>query len=58
VTDALLFKTKINSGWIVDDLELEGQIQGTTKIMGIWWTSLKMGHYNKYFLVMLRYHHQ
>jgi hypothetical protein len=30
--DALLFKTKDKFSWIVDDyLELEGQIQGTTK---------------------------
>jgi hypothetical protein len=34
--DALLFKTKDKFSWIVDDyLELEGQIQGTTKIMGL-----------------------
>ena len=34
--DALLFKTKDKFSWIVDDyLELEGQIQGTTKNNGV-----------------------
>jgi hypothetical protein len=55
--DALLFKTKDKFSWIVDDyLELEGQIQGTTKIMGLNLDFVRPGSTTNIFWLCALYH--